>query len=117
LNSKSLQKARKDVARRLGLKTKNDGTKITERIAVEQAENGRWIANPVTKKKWDVVKERLKESVGEGIEEWSQDVGSAFGTGYYDYAYQNFINSRFGDNDGVNESVGYTVGDALLAGL
>lgn len=117
LNSKSLQKARKDFARRIGLNPKNDGTKLSERVIIEQAENGKWVANAVTKKKWDVVKERLKESAGEGIEEWSQDVATAFGTGYYDYAYQNFINSRFGDNNGVNESVGYTVGDALLSGL
>lgn len=117
LNSKSLQKARKDFARRIGLTPKNDGTKLSERVIIDQAENGKWVANAVTKKKWDVVKERLKESAGEGVEEWSQDVATAFGTGYYDYAYQNFINSRFGDNNGVNESVGYTVGDALLSGL
>ena len=117
LNVKPLQQARKNVARRMGLKSADKSSDLTKHVTIEQAADGSWAAKAVKGTPWKLAKERIKESKGEFLEEGLQDVGSSFGTGYYDYAYQDYINSRFGDKDGVNSATTYTVLDGVLSGL
>lgn len=117
LNVKPLQQARKNVARRMGLKSADKSSDLTKHVTIEQAADGSWAAKAVKSTPWKLAKERIKESKGELLEEGLQDVGSSFGTGYYDYAYQDYINSRFGDKDGVNSATTYTVLDGILSGL
>ena len=118
LNAKSLQKARKNVARRMGINVKDPGTDLSKKVKIKWSDaEGKWTAESVKRKAWDLSKERLKESAGEAIEEGLQDVGGAFGTGYYDYAYQDYINSRFGENDGLNDAIDYSIWEALGSGL
>lgn len=64
-----------------------------------------------------MAKERLHESYGEALEEGFQDVAGALGSGYYDYAYQDYIDSRFGDNGNINTATTYSVLGALSNGL
>ena len=117
LNAKPLQQARKNVARRMGLKPADKASELSKHLTIEQAADGSWVAKALKVSPKQLAKERLKESKGEMLEEGLQDVMGSFGTGYYDYAYQDYINSRFGDRDGVNTATSYTVLDGILSGL
>lgn len=63
------------------------------------------------------MKDRFKEALGEGWEEYIQDVGSGFGKGYSESAYQQFIDAKYGDKEGVNSATEYSIAQALGAGL
>lgn len=124
LVSKSLQKSRKAVAntisRRTGIKAAKNTSKksgLDDFVSISQGTDNLWKAEAKQMTKEAIFRERIKESLGEGLEEGLQDIASAFGEGFQNYAYQNYINSRFGDKDGVNTAVEYTVWDQLWAGL
>lgn len=73
-------------------------------------------AKKVTKK--DLIKERLKESLGEGWEEYSQDVFSGFGEGYNKSAYEQYIDAKYNSDPGsANTAFEYSIGEALASGL
>lgn len=122
LNAKPVQQARKNVANRM--RKKFGGTPSNKKPEVEKhvkfrkdPKTGKWSAEALLEDTKDLVMERVKESFGEMIEEGSQDVGGAFGTGYYNYSYQNYINSRFGDKDGINTAAKDDVWHALWGGI
>lgn len=123
LYSKPMQKARKNVSRRvktkLGIKDTPNAKELAKHVTLEQAKDGTWSAKAVAATAKDLAKERVKESYGEALEEGLQDVMGAFGEGFNNYAYQNYIDSRFGDKDNVNTGTAYTwlrgIGEGLAA--
>jgi len=112
LHSKGVQKA----LQRTGLK-KAPAARYADNVDVSKDASGNWVATAKKASRGALVKERLKESWGEGLEEYVQDVGSGFGSGYTDVAYEQYLNSKYGDEKGVNAAVEYSFIDALSGAL
>lgn len=69
---------------------------------VEIARQGdRWTAKAKKATKRDVFKGRLKESFGEGLEEYLQDISSAFGSGYAENKMQQYIDNKYSGKAGT----------------
>jgi len=115
LMSKGTQNALTRIKRSLGIKPKDPLENVAN---LERQADGtfRATAKKVTKK--DLIKERLKESLGEGWEEYSQDVFSGFGEGYNKSAYEQYIDAKYNsDPNSANTAFEYSIGEALASGL
>ena len=67
-------------------------------------EGDRWVAQAKQMTKGQVVKSRLKEALGEGFEEYTQDISSAFGQAYAEDKMQQYIDNKYGANPGATAS-------------
>lgn len=73
--------------------------------AVQIARQGdRWVAQAKQMTKGQVIKGRLKEALGEGFEEYAQDISSAFGQAYAEDKMQQYIDNKYGANPGATAS-------------
>lgn len=89
---------------------------ISDNVEMELVD-GVWKAKPKKVTRRDIVKERAKETLGEGIEEWQQDVGSGLGEGFHNAAYKQFINSRYDDEGNINTALEMDMGNAISGAL
>lgn len=110
LHSEGVQKALQHV----GLKKKPS---IMDNVDLERSAEGTWRATAKRASKWNLVKERAKEALGEGLEEYEQDVASGFGEGYGDVAYKQYLDAKYKDDKGVSTAVEYSMVDALGGAL
>lgn len=70
--------------------------------AVNIARQGdRWVAQARQMTKGQAFKGRLKEALGEGFEEYTQDISSAFGQAYAEDKMQQYIDNKYGANPGA----------------
>lgn len=61
----------------------------------------RWVAQAKQMTKGQVIRGRLKEALGEGFEEYTQDISSAFGQAYANDKMQQYIDNKYGANPGA----------------
>lgn len=64
-------------------------------------ENGLWRATARQATKWDVIKNRVRESIGEGLEEYTQDISSAFAGAYAEDKMQQYLDKKYGGQPGA----------------
>lgn len=64
----------------------------------------------------DVIKGRLKESLGEGLEEYKQDLSSAFSKGYTTNRMQQYIDAKY-NNGEIGEAVETDMWQSIGAGM
>jgi hypothetical protein len=70
--------------------------------AVNVARQGdRWVAQARQATRGQLFKSRLKEALGEGFEEYTQDISSAFGQAYANDKMQQYIDNKYGANPGA----------------
>lgn len=58
-------------------------------------QGGRWVANARKYSRLDAFGDRLKESLGEGLEEYKQDLSSAYAEGYAKDKYTQYLNNKY----------------------
>ncbi len=64
-------------------------------------ENGLWRASTRQATKWDVIKNRVRESIGEDLEEYTQDISSAFAGAYAEDKMQQYLDKKYGGQPGA----------------
>lgn len=64
----------------------------------------------------DVIMGRVKESLGEGLEEYTQDLSSAFGQGYATNRMQQYIDAKY-NNGKIGEAVETDMWQSIGAGM
>lgn len=58
-------------------------------------QDGRWIANARRYSRLNAFGDRLKESLGEGLEEYKQGLSSSYAQGYAEDKYRQYLNNRY----------------------
>lgn len=76
------------------------GAPINKQVEIAR-QGDRWTARAKKATKKGVFKGRLKESFGEGLEEYLQDISSAFGSGYAENKMQQYIDNKYGGKAGT----------------
>lgn len=64
-------------------------------------ENGLWRASARQATKWDVIKNRVRESIGESFGEYTQDISSAFAGAYAEDKMQQYLDKKYGGQSGA----------------
>lgn len=64
-------------------------------------EGDRWVAKAKHMTKKQATMRRLREALGEGLEEYSQEISSAFGQAYASDKMQQYIDNKYGANPGA----------------
>lgn len=75
-------------------------TPVSEAVNIAR-QGDRWVAQAKQMTRGQAVKNRLKEALGEGIEEYTQDISSAFGQAYAQDKMQQYIDNKYGANPGA----------------
>lgn len=107
-----IQRSMARVKNRLGINTASIDDNV-EMIF----EDGVWKAKPKQITRWDIAKERLKESGGEMVEEYSQNVGGGISEGYFTAAYEDYVNKTFGDEGHINTAVDLDLSTGLAGAI
>ena len=108
------------------LRKYNLGKSPLDRAGIDVTnQGGRWIANAKRYSRLNAFGDRLKESIGEGLEEYKQDLSSAYAQGYAEDKYRQYLNNRYAggsmedalDNDIVSSmAAGFkAVGETALS--
>lgn len=113
LNAPGVQRALKKVKGKLGFNSHD--SRIDDMLTLNM-ENGVWRATKKNVTKSELVIDRLKEALGEGLEEYSQSISSAFSEGAASNAMQAYLNAKYGGGEGqVATEVDFF--DNLFAGI
>lgn len=116
--SKPMQREITKAQEWLGLSRSKSPLSGKVNIGMTTAADGspRFTATAIKNGSGKYVKERLKEAIPEGWEEYIQDVGSGLGEGSNDAAYQDYIQKKYGTGE-VNDAVEWSLADMLSGGL
>lgn len=117
LNSSSIQNT---------LRKYNLAKSPLDRAGIDVTSQGsKWAANARRYSRLNAFGDRLKESLGEGLEEYKQDLSSAYAKGYSEDKYRQYLNNRYAggsmedalDNDIVSSmAAGFkAVGETALS--
>lgn len=79
-------------------------------------QGGRWAANARRYGRWNAFGDRLKESVGEGLEEYKQDLSSAYAQGYAEDKYRQYLENRYAGGS-IEEALDNDITSSFVAGL
>lgn len=79
-------------------------------------QGGRWIANARKYSRLDAFGNRLKESLGEGLEEYKQDLSSAYAEGYAKDKYTQYLNNRYAGSS-VEDALDNDIISSMEAGF
>lgn len=109
LNAPSIQRT----LRKYGM-SKSPFAKTGVEIAGDTEKGWKAVAKKYTK--GQAFKSRLKESYGEGIEEYTQDLSSGFAQGYADDKMKQYIDYKYGETEGA-DAFEEDVTRSLVAGL
>lgn len=104
------------VRRALG---KGGANRFTNAVDLVQTSPNKWKAMAKNVTKWNMFSDRLKESLGEGLEEIAQGTISAFSTGMADNKVLQYFDARYntaGPLDAFAEDTWQMVGAGLLNG-
>lgn len=88
-----------------------------ERRGVEVVrEQGKWLAKAKKYTKLDAFGNRLKESLGEGLEEYNQNLSSGFAQGYGEDKYRQYLNNKYAGSS-VEDALDNDIASSFMAGL
>lgn len=88
-----------------------------ERRGVEAVrEQGKWLAKAKKYTKLNAFGNRLKESLGEGLEEYNQDLSSGFAQGYGEDKYRQYLNNKYAGSS-VEDALDNDIASSFMAGL
>lgn len=88
-----------------------------ERRGVEVVrEQGKWLAKAKKYTKLDAFGNRLKESLGEGLEEYNQNLSSNFAQGYGEDKYRQYLNNKYAGSS-VEDALDNDIASSFMAGL
>lgn len=79
-------------------------------------QGGRWVANARRYGKLNAFGDRLKESVGEGLEEYKQDLSSAYAQGYAEDKYRQYLNNRYAGGS-MEDALDNDIASSMAAGF
>lgn len=108
LNAPSVQ----NILRKYGLAK----SPLEERGIEVVREQGRWIARTKKYTKLEAFGNRLKESLGESIEEYSQNLSSSFAQEYGKDKYRQYLNNKYAGSS-VEDALDNDIASSFIAGL
>ena len=79
-------------------------------------EQGKWLAKAKKYTKLNAFGNRLKESLGEGLEEYSQNLSSSFAQGYGEDKYRQYLNNKYAGSS-VEDALDNDIASSFMAGL
>lgn len=88
---------------------------LDDALTFERSSKGAWRATPKKMTTSKVIWNRLKESVGEGFEEYYQELANAYSLGYGNASMTGYIDAKY--NSLLNEAIESDFFDCVWAGL
>lgn len=79
-------------------------------------EGDRWVANAKKYKRLQAFGHRLKESLGEGLEEYAQDLSSSYAEGYAEDKYSQYLNNKYSGGT-MEEALDNDISSSMTAGF
>jgi hypothetical protein len=79
-------------------------------------EGDRWVANAKKYKRLQAFGHRLKESLGEGLEEYAQDLSSSYAEGYAEDKYSQYLNNKYSGGT-MEEALDNDISSSMAAGF
>lgn len=79
-------------------------------------EGDRWVANAKKYKRLQAFGHRLKESLGEGLEEYVQDLSSSYAEGYAEDKYSQYLNNKYSGGT-MEEALDNDISSSMAAGF
>lgn len=95
---------------------KNSANRIANAVDLIETSPNKWKALAKNVTKSDIFIDRLKESIGEGTEEISQGLISAYAQGKADNKVDQYFEYRYGNKDAL-DAFSYDAWQSMLAGL
>lgn len=89
---------------------------LEERGVEVVREQGKWLAKAKKYTKLNAFGNRLKESLGEGLEEYNQDLSSSFAQGYGEDKYRQYLNNKYAGSS-VEDALDNDIASSFMAGL
>lgn len=89
---------------------------LEERGVEVVREQGKWLAKAKKYTKLNAFGNRLKESLGEGLEEYSQNLSSSFAQGYSEDKYRQYLNNKYAGSS-VEDALDNDIASSFMAGL
>lgn len=89
---------------------------LEERGVEVAREQGKWLAKAKKYTKLNAFGNRLKESLGEGLEEYEQDLSSGFAQGYGEDKYRQYLNNKYAGSS-VEDALDNDIASSFMAGL
>lgn len=89
---------------------------LEERGVEVVREQGKWLAKAKKYTKLGAFGNRLKESLGEGLEEYSQNLSSSFAQGYGEDKYRQYLNNKYAGSS-VEDALDNDIASSFMAGL
>lgn len=89
---------------------------LEERGVEVAREQGKWLAKAKKYTKLNAFGNRLKESLGEGLEEYNQDLSSSFAQGYGEDKYRQYLNNKYAGSS-VEDALDNDIASSFMAGL
>lgn len=89
---------------------------LEERGVEVVREQGKWLAKAKKYTKLNAFGNRLKESLGEGLEEYEQDLSSGFAQGYGEDKYRQYLNNKYAGSS-VEDALDNDIASSFMAGL
>ena len=99
------------------LRKYNLGKSPLDRAGIDVTnQGGRWAANARRYGRLNAFGNRLKESVGEGLEEYKQDLSSAYAQGYAEDKYRQYLNNRYAGGS-MEDALDNDIASSMAAGF
>lgn len=99
------------------LRKYNLGKSPLDRAGIDVTnQGGRWVANARRYGRLNAFGNRLKESVGEGLEEYKQDLSSAYAQGYAEDKYRQYLNNRYAGGS-MEDALDNDIASSMAAGF
>lgn len=89
---------------------------LEERGVEVVREQEKWLAKAKKYTKLNAFGNRLKESLGEGLEEYSQNLSSSFAQGYGEDKYRQYLNNKYAGSS-VEDALDNDIASSFMAGL
>lgn len=89
---------------------------LEERGVEVVREQGKWLAKAKKYTKLNAFGNRLKESLGEGLEEYEQNLSSGFAQGYGEDKYRQYLNNKYAGSS-VEDALDNDIASSFMAGL
>lgn len=99
------------------LRKYNLGKSPLDRAGIDVTnQGGRWVANARRYGRLNAFGNRLKESIGEGLEEYKQDLSSAYAQGYAEDKYRQYLNNRYAGGS-MEDALDNDIASSMAAGF
>ena len=99
------------------LRKYNLGKSPLDRAGIDVTnQGGRWVANARRYGRLNAFGDRLKESAGEALEEYKQDLSSAYAQGYAEDKYRQYLNNRYAGGS-MEDALDNDIASSMAAGF